>query len=89
MNSPSSVLSSASLSRTQIYLSNAQHAALAAMARHQGSSSSAVIRQAIDEYIEQHQGASKVSRRLAAAGQWAANKQTPDLRQLRSEERSF
>jgi predicted transcriptional regulator len=89
MNSPSSVLSSASLSRTQIYLSSAQHAALAAMARHQGSSSSAVIRQAIDEYIEQHQGASKVSRRLAAAGQWAANKQTPDLRQLRSEERSF
>jgi hypothetical protein len=77
------------LSRTQIYLTPAQQAALAAMASSQGSSSSAVIRVAIDQYIAQHQPADKLVRRSAAAGQWAANPNRPDLRSLRSEERVF
>jgi predicted transcriptional regulator len=77
------------LNRTQIYLTPAQQAALAAMASAQGSSSSAVIRLAIDQYIAQHQPADKLARRRAAAGQWAANAKAPSLRQLRSEERKF
>jgi predicted transcriptional regulator len=75
--------------RTQIYLTSAQQGALAAMAQAQGSSSSALIREAIDGYIQAHQPASKLARRMAAAGSWQPNPDTPSLRELRSEERVF
>jgi predicted transcriptional regulator len=82
-------INSSALCRTQIYLSTTQQAALAAMARVQGASASALIRDAIDAYIERNQAASKAARRMAAAGQWAANADAPSLRELRGEERSF
>ncbi len=78
-----------SFNRTQIYLTAAQQSALAAMAQAQSSSSSALIREAIDGYIAAHQPASKLARRLAVAGSWQANPDAPSLRELRGEERSF
>jgi hypothetical protein len=80
-----------SLNRTQIYLTTAQQHTLAAMAREQSSSSSALIRDAIDGYIAAHQPASKRARRLAAAGGWqpSAEPNAPSLRDLRQEERAF
>jgi predicted transcriptional regulator len=78
-----------SFHRTQIYLTAAQQSALAAMAQARASSSSALIREAIDGYIAAHQPASKLARRMAAAGSWQANLEAPSLRELRSEERSF
>ena len=77
------------LNRTQIYLTKAQQNTLADMAREQSSSSSALIREAIDGYIAAHQPASKLAKRMAAAGTWKSNPDAPSLRQLRSEERSF
>lgn len=78
-----------SLNRTQIYLTVAQQNTLAAMAREQKSSSSSLIREAIDGYIEAHQPASKLAKRLAAAGTWQPNPDAPSLEQLRAEERQF
>ena len=75
--------------RTQIYLTAGQQSALAAMAQAQGSSSSALIREAIDGYIQERQPASKLARRMAVAGSWQANSNAPSLRELRSEERKF
>ena len=77
------------LNRTQIYLTVAQQNTLAVMAREQSSSSSALISEAIDGYIETHQPASKLTKRMAAAGTWQPNPDAPSLRQLRGEERSF
>jgi hypothetical protein len=82
-------MQTSSFNRTQIYLTAAQRGALAAMAQAQGSSSSALIREAIDGYIQAHQPASKLARRLAAAGSWQANLDARSLRELRSEEREF
>lgn len=77
------------LTRTQIYLTVDQQSTLAAMARVQGSTSSAVIRLAIDEFIAAHRPASKAARRLSAAGAWSSDTSRPTLRDLRAEERSF
>lgn len=82
-------ISSSTLNRTQIYLTAAQQNTLAAMAREQSSSSSALIREAIDGYIEAHQPAKKLAKRMAVAGTWQPNPDAPSLGQLRSEERSF
>ena len=82
-------MQTSSLNRTQIYLTAGQQAALAEMAQAQASSSSALIREAIDGYIAAHQPASKLARRMAVAGSWQANRDAPSLRELRSEERSF
>lgn len=82
-------MQASSFNRTQIYLTAAQQAALSAMAQAQGSSSSALIREAIDGYIQAHQPASKLARRMSVAGSWAANPEAPSLRELRSEERKF
>lgn len=75
--------------RTQIYLSAEHQAALAAIARAQRSTSSALIRQAVDDWLATHQPASRVARRMAAAGKWQPNEAAPDLQALRAEERRF
>jgi hypothetical protein len=77
------------LNRTQIYLTVAQQNTLAAMARELSSSGGALIREAINGYIEAHQPASKLAKRLAAAGTWQPNPVAPSLRDLRAEARSF
>jgi predicted transcriptional regulator len=77
------------LNRTQIYLTVAQQNTLAAMAREQSRSSSALIREAIDGFIKAQQPADKLAKRMAAAGTWQPNLDAPGLRQLRGEERSF
>jgi hypothetical protein len=56
------------LNRTQIYLTAAQQKILGTMAQQQGSSSSALIRIAIDGYIQAHKPATKQALRMAAAG---------------------
>jgi hypothetical protein len=82
-------MQTSSFHRTQIYLTASQQACLADMAQAQGSSSSALIREAIDGYIAMHQPASKLARRIAVAGSWQANPDATNLRDLRGEERSF
>lgn len=82
-------VSSSTLNRTQIYLTVAQQNTLANMVREQKSSGSSLIREAIDSYIQAHQPASKLAKRMAAGGTWQPNPDAPGLRELRTEERSF
>jgi hypothetical protein len=89
MNSSSLRPSPAPLRRIQIYLPKSQKTVLVAMAQQQSISSSALIREAIDVYIAQHQPASKIARRFSVAGAWQSNSDSPSLCQLRSEERKF
>ena len=85
-------MTTAALHRTQIYLSNTQQATLGAMARAQRSTSSALIREAIDSFIAVQPASSNRALRMRAAGQWQPDStrfKRVTLEQLRSEERSF
>lgn len=78
------------LNRCQIYLTVAQQKTLASMAHTQSSSSSALIREAIDSYIQTRQPGYKLAIRRAVAGSWQPPQENaPTLRELRQEERSF
>ena len=81
-------MNTAALHRTQIYLGTEQQSALATMARSVGSSSSALIRQAIDGFLAQRQPDGLRAKRLAAAGAWQ-DAPALDLEALRREERVF
>jgi len=62
------------LSRTQIYLTQAQQARLQAAARHAAVTKSELIRQAIDQFLDQQPTASagdKAQRLNSIAGMWA------------------
>jgi len=83
MNTPSD------MKRTQIYLHATQQSALAEMARSLRSTSSALIRQSIDEFMKAHKPADQRARRMLAAGSWSDNPDVLDLAELRREERQF
>ena len=78
---------SSELARTQIYLTAQQQQQLGQLAKQQGSSSSALIRCAVDDFLKRHQPQERLSQRLQTAGQWGANGYRPDLAALRSEDR--
>lgn len=80
--------SAPAFNRTQIYLAPTQQNALATLAKAMHSTSSALIRQAIDAFLAERLPADARARRLSAAGQWDANPDF-DLRVLRDEERQF
>ena len=80
------------LKRTQIYLHAAQQNALAEMARSLQSTSSALIRQSIDAFLESRKPAAQRDRRMQTAGKWSKDGSAfglAALRQLRNEEREF
>ena len=77
------------MTRTQIYLSEAQQLALADMARARHSTHSALIREALDRFLVQEQPASRKRQRMQAFGQWGEDRNRVSLAQLRSEERTF
>lgn len=76
------------LHRTQIYLQPSQQGELAALASTLGSSSSALIREAIDAFLAGRRPEQLRAKRLGAAGQWVQNTEF-DLAALRREERLF
>ncbi|MDI9335226.1 MAG: ribbon-helix-helix protein, CopG family [Cytophagales bacterium] len=85
-------MTTTTLHRTQIYLSNSQQATLGAMARAQRSTSSALIREAIDSFIAVQPVQQNRALRMRAAGQWQpdnARFKRVTLDELRSEERRF
>lgn len=77
------------LKRTQIYLHAAQQNALAEMARSLQSTSSALIRQSIDAFLESRTPAAQRDRRMQTAGKWSNDGDAFDLAALRCEERQF
>ena len=81
-------MESTPLRRTQIYLPVEQHAALAEVARDRRSTNSALIRQAIGDFLAKSQPVDQSKKRLATAGQWSNNTDF-NFVALRKEERSF
>ena len=69
--------------RTQIYLSEAERQGLQALALRSGRSQSALIREAIDAFLQQPQG--RLARLRQGRGLWAARSDLPDWSALRGE----
>lgn len=71
--------------RTQIYLTEAERAALRAIARQTGKKQSELIRQAIDRLIEGFQPGERLTRLQMARGMWQERTDLPDFKILRRE----
>jgi hypothetical protein len=77
------------MQRSQIYLTESHLEILAAYARSRGTTHSALIRQALDEYLARQAPLDMRALRRQAFGAWAPDAEAPSLRKLRSEERRF
>ena len=71
--------------RTQIYLSEPERQGLQALAQRSGKSQSALIRDAIDVFLQQHQPQGRLARLRQARGLWASRTDLPDWQALREE----
>ncbi len=71
--------------RTQIYLSEAERQGLQALALRSGRSQSALIREAIDAFLQQQQPQGRLARLHQARGLWAERTDLPDWSALRGE----
>lgn len=74
------------MQRTQIYLTEAEQAGLQDLAQAQGTTVSALIREAVDRYLDAAAEPRWQARRLAAFGLWA-DRDVDDLVRVRGEER--
>jgi Ribbon-helix-helix protein, copG family len=75
--------------RSQIYLSETHLGSLASYARARGTTHSALVREALDEYLARQAPVDKRALRSQAFAAWAVNPDAPSLAELRREERSF
>lgn len=73
------------MERTQIYLTEKERKILKAMAARLGRSQSALIREAVDRYIERDQEGSRLDLLQQARGLWAKRDDLPDFEELRRE----
>lgn len=73
------------MQRTQIYLSEEERQGLQALALRSGRSQSALIREAIDAFLLQHQPQGRLARLRQARGLWATRPDLPDWQALRQE----
>jgi predicted DNA-binding protein len=71
--------------RTQIYLSEPERQGLLALAQRSGRSQSALIREAIDSFLERHQPEDRLARLRQGRGLWAAGGYPLDELELRHE----
>jgi hypothetical protein len=74
-----------SMVRTQIYLTEAERAALKAIARQTGQKQSELFRLAIDRLIEGFQPGERRARLQMARGMWRERDDLPDFKSLRRE----
>jgi predicted transcriptional regulator len=75
------------MQRTQIYLTDDEQAAIRQISIRSGTSQSALIRKAIDQFIAQNLTGTNASKRSNAFGIWQDHENLPNLADLRSEER--
>ena len=73
------------MSRTYIYLTQAECDELAALAKATGKKQSELIREAIDALLERSSASRRRDVLDAAAGMWKDRKDLPDFRALRRE----
>lgn len=71
--------------RTQIYLTENQRNALAAIAKAAGKKQSELIRDAVDRLIDQNGSSRRESVIRRAAGIWKDREDLPDFRSIRAE----
>lgn len=71
--------------RTQIYLTERQHAELAVISKTVGKKQSALIREAIDRLIDQESSCRREMVLREAAGIWKDRKDLPDFDAIRTE----
>ena len=74
------------MQRTQIYLTELEQDGLQRLAHAKGATVSAVIREAVDLYLQSKVDAAWQERRLAAFGLWS-DRPVTELDELRGEER--
>jgi metal-responsive CopG/Arc/MetJ family transcriptional regulator len=75
------------MQRTQIYLTDEEQAAIRQISIRSGTSQSALIRKAIDQYIAQNITGTNASKRMNVFGLWQDHENLPSLDVLRGEER--
>ena len=77
------------MQRSQIYLSEQHLSRLATCARARSTTQSALIREALDEYLLRQAPVDKRALRSRSFAAWSANPGAPTLAELRAEERSL
>jgi hypothetical protein len=77
------------MQRSQIYLSEIHLSQLAAFARARSTTHSALVREALDDYLARQEPLDKQALREQAFGAWLPEGSGPSLPDLRSEERHF
>jgi hypothetical protein len=75
------------MQRTQIYLTDDEQAVIRQISIRSGTSQSALIRKAIDQYIAQNITPTHTSKRMNGFGLWQDHNDLPSLDVLRREER--
>ena len=73
------------MKRTQIYIPEHLQQKLESLSKSRGSSKSAIIRDAVVQYLEQQSDAERKNRLRAGAGMWKNKKDIPDIAKLRKE----
>ncbi len=73
------------MKRTQIYIPEHLQQKLESLSKSRGSSKSAIIRDAVVQYLEQQSDAERKNRLRAGAGMWKNKKDIPDIAKLREE----
>jgi len=71
--------------RTQIYLTANERKALRALGRRLGRSQSALIRDAVDRYIDRYQEGNRLDLLRRGRAIWAKRRDLPDFEQVRGE----
>lgn len=73
------------MERTQIYLTEEERKALAEISNRTGRKMSALIREAVDEFIGQHREEGRLESLRSGRGMWKDREDLPDFESLRRE----
>lgn len=73
------------MKRTQIYLTEKEQQALDRLSEQKGTSKSALIREAVDEYLAHHSEERQKKAFEQAFGMWKDRDDLPDFEELREE----